>query len=54
MGISELSRMLKEGRVTSRELTLRYISRIERLNPALNAYVCTCFDYALEIGRAHV
>ena len=47
MGISELSRMLKEGRVTSRELTLRYISRIERLNPALNAYVCTCFDYAL-------
>lgn len=45
--IARLSAMLARGEVTSRQLTERYIARIQKLNPVLNAYVCTTFEEAL-------
>lgn len=44
--IKPLSRALTSGRISARELTERYISAIERDDPALNAYVLTTFDEA--------
>lgn len=46
--IPELAAKLKSGEITARGLALRYISRIEKLNPVLTAYVSTTFGYALE------
>ena len=46
--IKQLSELLKSGKISSEELTRRYISRIERLNPSLNAYVSQTFDEALK------
>ena len=44
--IKTYSTMLSKGEITSAELTRRYISRIERINPVLNAYVCNTFEEA--------
>lgn len=44
--IKTYSTMLSKGEITSAELTRRYISRIERINPVLNAYVCKTFEEA--------
>lgn len=44
--IKTYSTMLSKGEITSAELTRRYISRIERVNPVLNAYVCKTFEEA--------
>ncbi len=44
--ILTLSKMLKSGEITSAELTERYISRIQKLNPVLNAYVSDTFEEA--------
>ncbi len=41
-----LTRLLRDGQVSSRELLAAYISRIERLNPALNAVVTVDPDAA--------
>lgn len=46
--IMRLSAMLQSGEISSRELTQSYISRIERLNPKVNAVVHTTFDEALK------
>lgn len=46
--IMRLSAMLQSGEISSRELTQSYISRIERLNPTVNAVVHTTFDEALK------
>ena len=46
--IKMFSDMLRSGKISSEELTRRYISRIERLNPSLNAYVSQTFDEALK------
>lgn len=39
--IMALARLLRERKISCRELIDRYICRIERLNPLLNAYVFT-------------
>ena len=44
--IKTYSTMLSKGEITSAELTRRYISHIERINPVLNAYVCNTFEEA--------
>ena len=44
--ISQLSKMLSGGELTSVELTERYIAAIEKCNPQLNAYVHYTFDEA--------
>ncbi len=44
--IVKLSKMLSSGAVSAAELTESYISRIEKLNPVLNAYVLKTFDEA--------
>lgn len=43
--------MLHGGEISSSELTRKYIDAIEKLNPELNAYVHTTFDYALECAE---
>lgn len=50
--ISLLSQKLQSGEITSAELTERYISAIERENPALNAYVHTTFEEACKDAEA--
>lgn len=44
--ISLLSQKLRTGEITSAELTEKYISAIEELNPRLNAYVHKSYDTA--------
>ncbi|MEY2400192.1 MAG: amidase, partial [Ilumatobacteraceae bacterium] len=48
--ISELQRLMRRGKLTSRELTEGYLDRIERLNPTLNAIIETNPD-ALKIAK---
>ncbi|MCD8372052.1 MAG: Asp-tRNA(Asn)/Glu-tRNA(Gln) amidotransferase subunit GatA [Clostridia bacterium] len=50
--IMQLSSALRGKKISSAELTKEYISRIERLNPKLNAYVCQTFDEALKNAEA--
>ncbi len=45
--ITRLASMLREGKITSVELTKQYIAQIQKDNPTLNAYVHTCFEQAL-------
>lgn len=45
--ISELSAKLHSGEMSSVELTKEYIKAIEKANPAINAYVHTTFETAL-------
>jgi aspartyl-tRNA(Asn)/glutamyl-tRNA(Gln) amidotransferase subunit A len=49
--IATLSAKLKSGEISSVELTKDYIGRIERLNPTINAYVETTFDYAISCAK---
>lgn len=46
--ISALSEGLKNKQFSATELTKKYISEIEKVNPAINAYVHTTFETALE------
>ena len=46
--IKKLSSMLQRGEVSASELAASYITRIEKLNPVLNAYVSTTFEEALK------
>jgi len=48
LSITELSRRLRGGGLTSVELTRHYLERIERLDPALNAFVTVAAEAALE------
>ena len=43
----EQARLVREGEVSPRELVELYLRRIERLDPALNAYVTVVADQAL-------
>ncbi len=46
--ISELSRLLKRGKLSPVELTQAYLKRIERISPRLNAFVTVTRELALE------
>lgn len=50
--ISPLSQMLKNGEISSVELTKKYIDAIEKENPKYNAYVSTTFEKALDSAKA--
>ena len=43
-----LSELLHSGKITSRELTEKYIEQIKKDNPNLNAYVRYTFEEALK------
>jgi amidase len=49
---TELAALLREGVVSARELLAEHLSRIDRLNPALNAIVTTTADRALVAAAA--
>lgn len=49
--ITPLSQMLKNGEISSLELTKKYISAIEADNAKYNAYVSTTFDKAIENAK---
>ena len=49
---TEQARLVREREVTPLELVELYLERIERLDPALGAYVTVCGDEALEDARA--
>jgi len=46
-GVARLGELLRTGQVTSRELTEFYLARIERLNPALRAFISVRAEPAL-------
>jgi aspartyl-tRNA(Asn)/glutamyl-tRNA(Gln) amidotransferase subunit A len=50
--LAELSRALKQREFSSVELTRAYLQRIERHNPALNAYITVTAERALAQARA--
>ena len=47
LSIGELGRSLNSGEISSVELTRHYLARIERLNPALNAFITVTAEHAL-------
>jgi len=52
LSIGELGRFLSSGQVSSAELTRHYLTRIERLNPALNALITLTAEQALAAAAA--
>ena len=48
---TELSRLVRERKVSPVELVQLYLARIERFNPVLRAYITVCADAALEAAR---
>ena len=50
LSLCEMAGAVRYGRVSSRELVDAHITRIERLNPKLNAFVHTDFECAREIA----
>jgi amidase len=48
----EQARLVRNGEITAVELVEEYLSRIERLDPKLNAYVTICGDEALAAARS--
>ena len=50
--IGELAERLKNRQVSSVELTRHFLSRIERLNPALNAFITLTAEQALTDAAA--
>ena len=51
-GIADTVRALARGEYSSAELTAGYLERIERFNPALNAYLTVTGEQALEQAHA--
>ncbi len=49
--IGALSRALSSGKITSVQLTEKYIKAVEEVNPQINAYVYNCFDYAMQSAK---
>src|SRR5712691_2605218 len=47
----ELAAAIRHRKVSSKEITEAYLSRIEKINPKLNAYVLTMPELALEQAR---
>ena len=52
LSIGELGRSLTAGRISSVELTRHFLSRIERLNPDLNAVITLTAEHALAEAAA--
>src|ERR1700691_667724 len=52
LSIGELGRTLNSGQISSVELTRRFLGRIERLNPALNALITLTAEQALAAAAA--
>lgn len=52
LGLKEAAQKIKNREISSVELTKSYLERIEKRNPALNAYVTICADKALEMAEA--
>ena len=50
--IGELAERLSKRQISSVELTRHFLSRIERLNPALNAFVTSTAERALADATA--
>jgi fatty acid amide hydrolase 2 len=48
LSATRLATLIREGSVSSLEVTRTHIDRIQRVNPSLNAVVCDRFDAALE------
>ncbi len=51
-GVADISRQLRNGELTSEQLTLDYLAAIDRLNPTLNAYITVLHDSALQQAKA--
>jgi aspartyl-tRNA(Asn)/glutamyl-tRNA(Gln) amidotransferase subunit A len=51
LSIAEASVLLREGHITSLELTQHQISRIESLNPSLHAFILVTDEHALEYAE---
>lgn len=49
--ISEVAPLIKKKRVSPLDLTKRYLDRIKKLNPKLNAYLAMCEDEALAAAK---
>ena len=45
--VGELSKLLRERKITSKELTSSYIARIKQLDPKLNAFVTITEELAI-------
>jgi len=52
LSIGELGRALRAGKTSSVEITRHFLSRIERLNPALNALITVTAEQALAAAAA--
>src|ERR1700731_2101451 len=52
LSIGELARSLSAGGISSVELTRHFLGRIERLNPALNAFITLTAEQALKEAAA--
>jgi aspartyl-tRNA(Asn)/glutamyl-tRNA(Gln) amidotransferase subunit A len=52
LGLSEASQLVRSKKVSPVELTQECLSRIERLNPKLNAFIVVTVDAALAEARA--
>jgi aspartyl-tRNA(Asn)/glutamyl-tRNA(Gln) amidotransferase subunit A len=50
-GITEAGARLRDGSRSSEELTRECLERIERLNPALNAYITIDFEGAIAVAK---
>jgi aspartyl-tRNA(Asn)/glutamyl-tRNA(Gln) amidotransferase subunit A len=48
--IAELLTQLEQKKLSSTEITKEYLDRIKKVNPALNAYILTTEDKALEMA----
>src|SRR5262249_60905714 len=51
LSITELSRLFRSRKLSPVELTKHFLSRIERLNPELNAYLAVAPEVALAQAR---
>jgi aspartyl-tRNA(Asn)/glutamyl-tRNA(Gln) amidotransferase subunit A len=51
LSIAELSALIRSRQVSPLEVTEAYLTRIEQLNPRLNAYITVMADSALEAAR---
>ncbi|PHS11316.1 MAG: hypothetical protein COA78_09915 [Blastopirellula sp.] len=48
---TQVAKAIKDRKITAKEAVCASIQRIEQVNPAINAVVCTLFDQALETAK---
>src|SRR5688572_24028393 len=51
LSAKRLAQLIRDKRISATDLTRAYITRIEKVNPKLNAVVQTCFERALGEAR---